>query len=101
MLTVSQPILVGQTLKAQCRVRAGPRLTEVFLYKDNVLVASQRDGVGDFALPNVNLTYQGTYHCTANWLDGQQNSAKSLGNLVTVKGKWIYTFIGELIYSIC
>jgi hypothetical protein len=67
-------------------------LTEVYLYKDDVLVSSRTDGMADFTLPNVNLTYQGTYHCLAGWFDGQQNLAKSLGNPVTVEGELIYTF---------
>ncbi|CAL8333032.1 unnamed protein product [Boreogadus saida] len=85
LLTVRQPVLVGATLAARCRVRGAPMLTEVDLYKDNVLVSSRTDGMADFTLPNVNLTYQGTYHCLAGWFDGQQNLAKSLGNPVTVK----------------
>ncbi|CAL8375209.1 unnamed protein product [Gadus morhua 'NCC'] len=85
LLTVRQPVLVGTTLDAQCRVRGTPMLTEVCLYKDDVLVSSRTDGMADFTLPNVNLTYQGTYHCLAGWFDGQQNLAKSLGNPVTVE----------------
>ena len=93
LLTVRQPVLLGETLDIDCRVRGSPRVIAMYLYKEDVLVSSRTDGMGGFTMPNVNITYQGRYHCMANWFaDGQQNSARSLGQLVTVLGELVYTF---------
>ncbi|KAM6987473.1 high affinity immunoglobulin gamma Fc receptor I-like [Tautogolabrus adspersus] len=61
------PILVGNTLKATCRVRGEPQLNEVILYKNGFEVMRQRGLDPTIHLPNFTLEDQGQYSCRASW----------------------------------
>lgn len=85
------PILVGDTLKFTCRVRANPQLDEVFLYKDGVEVMGQKGPNPHFYLTNVNLKDQGTYSCRASWdIDRRTRSVISSDVPVEVLGEFPY-----------
>nr|XP_020491835.1 high affinity immunoglobulin gamma Fc receptor I-like [Labrus bergylta] len=66
------PSLVGNTLKATCRVRGEPQLNEVILYKNGFEVMRQRGLDPTFHLPIMALEDQGRYSCRASWDAGRQ-----------------------------
>ncbi|XP_010736484.3 Fc receptor-like A [Larimichthys crocea] len=65
----SHPVLVGDTLKVTCLVRATPELRQVILYKDGIEVM-RRDGDKtdpNFFLTNLTPKDEGMYSCRASW----------------------------------
>ncbi|KAK0150488.1 Fc receptor-like protein 4 [Merluccius polli] len=87
MLLINKPLLVGDTLQADCLVRGDPIIDQVSLYKDDVLVTQQERGTnGTLYVPRVDLSHRGSYTCSAAWRErGRPTNAKSKATAVNIQ----------------
>ncbi|XP_047246523.1 Fc receptor-like A [Girardinichthys multiradiatus] len=65
--TPQHPILVGDVLDFECRLRGKAPVQQTILYRDGVEVMVQSGSSLNFHLANVTLADEGMYSCRASW----------------------------------